>query len=54
MKRPSTVCQCGRRTWTKYGICGDCAEDLSVPDGDSPGVLTGHWVSDGLVRRYVE
>lgn len=53
MKRPATHCGCGRRTWSASGVCRACAEDLSVVDSDSPNTLDGHWVNDGLIRRYV-
>lgn len=53
MKRPVAYCACGTRTWTQSGICRDCAEDLSAPDGDSPNVLdeSGWWNDRGIMRH---
>lgn len=54
MKRPTTTCACGRRTWSASGVCRTCAEDLSVVDGDSPNVLDAEgWYNDRGIMRHV-
>lgn len=52
VKRPATWCPCGKRTWTKSGVCRGC--DLTALDRESPNVLDeGGWWNDRGVMRYL-